>query len=292
MQHLDTQWRSLLQQIKERRRLLLIFDFDGTLAPIAPRPEQAAVLPEVLPLLNRFATVDGCRVAVVSGRMLDDLRSRAAVPGCFYAGNHGLEWSDPEAPGPATVLNEAAAAAMDRFRRAAEMAAAEVQGSRVENKRLSVSIHFRLVAPERAPELVACIARLVQMFGGELDLQIGRKVLEVRPTGAPDKGDIAARLLQIAEQRLGGKPVVLYFGDDAGDESAFRVICRHGYSVQVGRWQTGSCAEFRLDSPYEVWHFLERLWGNVAPLMTGPPETVCAARAKLPPDLPPLVPAR
>ncbi len=286
MQHLDTQWRSLLQQIKERRRLLLISDFDGTLAPIVARPEEAAILPEVEPVLRRFAAVGGCVVALVSGRTLEDLRARVDVSGCFYAGNHGLEWSDPASPQSPPVLNESVATAMDRFRHAAEMAASEVPGAFVENKRYSVSIHFRLVAPERAPDLVSCIVRLAQFFRGELDLQIGRKVLEVRPSGTPDKGDITRRLLSLAEQRLGGVPVVLYFGDDAGDESAFRVLRRHGYTVQVGRLQTGSCAEFRLDSPYEVSRFLERLWGNVAPLMTGPPEAVCTQPSELPPAAP------
>jgi trehalose 6-phosphate phosphatase len=76
-------------------RLVLLLDFDGTLAPIVERPELAAMPEATRDGLSRLMARPGVEVAVVSGRGLADVRERAAIPGIAYAGNHGMEIHGP-----------------------------------------------------------------------------------------------------------------------------------------------------------------------------------------------------
>ncbi|HEU0053988.1 MAG TPA: trehalose-phosphatase, partial [Longimicrobium sp.] len=76
-------------------RLILLLDFDGTLAPIVDRPELAAMPERTRAALERLMVMDGVEVAIVSGRGMADARERAGIPGIAYAGNHGMEIHGP-----------------------------------------------------------------------------------------------------------------------------------------------------------------------------------------------------
>lgn len=71
---------------------MLLFDFDGTLSPTVPQPELARLPDRMRRVLTGLVEMPACRVGVVSGRGLDDLRIRADVPGLLLAGSGGLEW--------------------------------------------------------------------------------------------------------------------------------------------------------------------------------------------------------
>src|SRR5687767_13130078 len=124
-------------------RLVLLLDFDGTLAPIVDDPAQAAIPPETRTELERLMGMAGVTVAVVSGRGLGDVRGRAAIPGIAYAGNHGMEI---DGPGLHRTHPEAldARPALDLARVGLEGALDGVPGAWVEDKLLTLSIHFRL----------------------------------------------------------------------------------------------------------------------------------------------------
>ncbi len=181
-------------------RTALVLDVDGTLAPIAPRPELAAVPPETRAELRRLAS-RYLLVACVSGRPGDEATRLVGVDTVRCVGNHGLEL-DPRA----TEL----AASVARFRES-------VDGSwPVEDKRLSLAFHFRDVADEAAAiaqlEIVAERAR-----AAGLTARFGRKVLEVRPASDWDKGRAVRAVLEGCRASL-----ALYAGDDTTDLDAFR----------------------------------------------------------------------
>jgi trehalose-phosphatase len=182
------------------RRAALVFDVDGTLAPIAARPELARVPEETRAELRRL--VDRYRlVACLSGRPHEQAAALVGVDGVRFVGNHGLEL-DPRA---ARIAVEIA-----RFR-------AQIDGVwPVEDKVLSLSLHYREAADEDAA-LAALRPIAARATAAGLEARWGRKVLEIRPRSELDKG-AAVRILV----RDAGAELALYAGDDATDIDAFR----------------------------------------------------------------------
>ncbi|MBI3725138.1 trehalose-phosphatase, partial [bacterium] len=134
------------------RALLLVLDFDGTLAEIVDDPDDALLLERAraaLSVLGRGAE-SGAHVAIVSGRALEDLRSRASVPGVALAGEHG---ADLLLPGGERLELEPGARAkevLERFARTADGILSGT-GGHVERKRVSVAAHTRRVRENAAP---------------------------------------------------------------------------------------------------------------------------------------------
>jgi trehalose 6-phosphate phosphatase len=178
-------------------RSALVLDVDGTLAPIAPRPELALVPDETRTELKRLAG-RYLLVACVSGRAGEDARRLVGVDGIVIVGNHGLEL-DPRA--------HELAAEIARFRDAVALP--------VEDKTLSLTYHFREAEDEVAAR--AELKRVAARAGAEgLDARWGRKVLEIRPSVEADKGTAVRALLARSGARLG-----LYAGDDTTDLDGF-----------------------------------------------------------------------
>jgi trehalose-phosphatase len=182
---------------RARERSALVLDVDGTLAPIAPRPELASVPAATRAELERLVRLYPL-VACVSGRAGDDARQLVGVEGLRFVGNHGLEL-DPRA--------HELAGEIARFREAVDLP--------VEDKGLSLSYHFREAGDEAAARAaLEEVARRAREEG--FDARWGRMVLEIRPAVQADKGTAVRALLAGAGARLG-----LYAGDDTTDLDAF-----------------------------------------------------------------------
>jgi trehalose 6-phosphate phosphatase len=232
-------------------RLVLLLDFDGTLAPIVDRPEMAAMPEATRRALGRLMRMDGVEVAVVSGRGLADVRERAAIEGIAYAGNHGMEI---HGPGVDRVHPQAAAArpALERAKAQLTAVVAQVPGGWVEDKELTLSIHFRQAPPERVPQLTQQVALVTAMTPG-LRMTTGKQVLEVRPAVDWDKGK--AVLFLLAQMKPPAGAAVLYLGDDRTDEDAFRALAEGGVGEGVlisDHPSPGTAAAAHLRDPSEV----------------------------------------
>ncbi|HEX4683973.1 MAG TPA: trehalose-phosphatase [Gemmatimonadaceae bacterium] len=205
----------------EGRPLLLLLDVDGTLSPIAPRPEYAVVPPETQRLVERLAATPNLHVAVVSGRAADDARRIVGVSGVWVIGNHGIETA---APNEAPKARDDVVAFADRIALAADRASAiseSIQGIIVENKRWSLSVHYRLAHPRIVPDLTS----QVEIIAADLGLRVtrGKEVLEIRPPVEVDKGTAAVALAD----RLGAlhdEASIFAAGDDRTDEDMFRSL--------------------------------------------------------------------
>jgi trehalose-phosphatase len=203
----------LLEQLAaEPAEAGLFLDFDGVLAPIVDRPEDAAAPPETRAelgrLVGRYALV-----AVVSGRAGDDVRRRVGVDGVVCVGSHGLEL-EPQA---------------DRWRRvmAAFAADAPWPQDEVELKGLAVAFHFRGRPDERqAVRALDAIAESAREEG--LVARYGRKVLEVLPPVGSHKGTAVRRLLEEHELRR-----ALAAGDDTTDIDSFAALDGLEVAVRV-----------------------------------------------------------
>ena len=201
--------------------MLVMLDVDGTLAPIAPTPEQAAVPPATLAVVRQLAAIPGITLAFISGRAAADTWRMTGVDGAWVAGNHGIELRGPDGD----VVVDASV-----LRHEADLAAAaqilqadlgSINGAIVENKRWTISVHYRLVAD-------ADVARLQErsrQVASERDLRIleGKKIVELRPPAEVNKGTAVKILLQRAGITR-GRGSAMYVGDDRTDEDAFGAL--------------------------------------------------------------------
>ncbi len=198
---------------------MLLLDFDGTLAPIAPLPEQAELPVASRRALEQLRARGDVHLAVLSGRALSDVRGRIGITGITYAGNHGMEI---EGPGISRLHTEAAAAPAARAGRARGAAATPgLPGAWLEDKGLTLGLHYRELADEDVPALTAAVLARVSSIPG-LRLTHSKKVLEVRPKADWHKGRAVLFLLE--QLRPPTDTPVLYFGDDSTDEDAFVAI--------------------------------------------------------------------
>lgn len=213
----------------------LFLDLDGTLAPIAARPQDVRPDPRRTSLLERLAERLEGRLAVVSGRTLADVDR--ILEGCVtaVAAVHGLVVRGPRGELHSTPPHPALPRAAEGFR---EFAARD-SGLIVEEKGPSVALHFRL-ASHCADAARACARQLAAETG--LTLQDGDMVEELRTPGA-SKGD-SVRAFMACALFAGAQPV--FVGDDATDEDGFRgAQALHGVGVAVGPPRP-TAARFRL----------------------------------------------
>ncbi|HVU05915.1 MAG TPA: trehalose-phosphatase [Polyangiaceae bacterium] len=244
MKHLfAAESRDVLPQLAWSR-VLLAFDFDGTLAPIVPNHEEAVMRAHTQKLLARVATRYPC--AVISGRARQDVErrlERVKIP--YVVGNHGIE--------PAVD--------MERFRRRAAGALpvlraelAAFSGVEIEDKKYSLAVHYRKARKKR--EARAAIGAALARLPYEMRAIPGKLVVNLVPEGAPDK---ATALLRIrAEART---DIALYVGDDVTDEDVFR-LDEPGrlLAVRVGRSKF-SAASYFLRDQREIDRLLSTLAG-------------------------------
>ncbi len=204
----------LLQQLRAAPdQTGLFLDFDGVLAPIVARPEDAAAPAETRDELRRLVEKYAL-VAVVSGRAGEDVRARLGVNGVVCVGSHGLEAEAAgQKSGGRTLADFAAAAPWP--------------ASDVEVKGLAVAFHFR-----DRPDEAAAIRELDRIADTAredgLVARYGRKVLEVLPPVSSNKGTAVRRML---EER--GLRRALAAGDDTTDLDSFAALAGLDVAVRI-----------------------------------------------------------
>ena len=255
---------SQLKELVTARRPAVFLDFDGTLSDIVERPELATLVDGAAGALRALAAQ--CPVAVISGRDLADVRDRVKVDGLWLAGSHGFELVAPDG----SHHQNAATTAIRTLAHAATRLAQElsdIPGILVEPKRFAVAVHYRNVDPDRVDHVIALVRRLAGSEG--LPVSTGRKVVELRPNIAWDKG----RTVQwILEQITGddgtadSDTLPIYIGDDITDEDAFDAVRFDGVGIVVRHDESGdrpSSASFSLENPTAVVEFIQHLAGDL-----------------------------
>lgn len=246
-------WQEIERRLAGARPVLFL-DYDGTLSPIAPRPELATLPAATRRVLERLAR--RLPVAVLSGRGLEDVRALVGIEDVVYAGSHGFDVAGPDLRlevGDGTPARVAAAATALAERLAG------IPGTLVEDKRFAVAVHFRLVAGENLPTVERAVREVAAAYP-DLRVAGGKKVLELRPAIDWDKGHALLWLLdRLAPPGPGKETLPLYIGDDVTDEDAFRAVAGCGIGILVAEEPRETAATYRLRDPDEVRQFLERL---------------------------------
>jgi trehalose-phosphatase len=241
----------------EGRRLALFLDYDGTLSPIAPRPDLATLPDETREALRRL--VSRFPVVIVSGRAREDAATLVGLPELIYAGSHGFDIAGPLSA-DAPLRLEVGDGIPEHIERAAERLhehLAGVEGVLVEPKRFALSVHFRLADERDLPRIERAVDETLAAIPG-LRKAHGKMLFELRPDLDWDKGRALLWLLEALDL---DRPEVLpiYIGDDLTDEDAFRAIAGRGIGILVSEEPRETAAEYRLRDAAEVRELLDRL---------------------------------
>lgn len=240
--------------------MLLLLDFDGTLAPIVDHPDLALLPDETKKALEELSAGEKYRIGIVSSRGLADLKSKVGLPSLTYAGNHGLEiqgpgleFVHPKAPGMREILDQT----HQRLQEALE----SFEGAFVEHKGFGLTAHYRLAPDNTVEDIKGAVtaATVSQVESGVLLVTAGKKALEIRLKVGWDKGKTVSWLVDRLSEANPLAGLALYFGDDAADEAGFDAVQKsEGIGVFVGPDRDATCATHWLDSPEEVGEFLAR----------------------------------
>lgn len=233
------------------KRWALFLDVDGTLLDIAAEPDAVVVTPQLLDVLARLrGALDGA-VALVSGRTIAKLDALFAPLRLPAAGNHGIERRNAEGH---VIRPSASDAAMERVRAGFAAFAAGHPGLIVEDKQLSVALHFRN-NPACEAEVLTLAERIVAALGAGFRVQRGKMMVEIRPSGG-DKGSVIDAFM--AEPPFAGR-IPVFIGDDVTDEDGFAAVNRRGgVSLRVGGGAP-TAARYRVADVATLLDWLERL---------------------------------
>ncbi len=250
-----------LEELKERCKrgggVLLLFDFDGTLAPIVEHPDMAKLLPGWRGRLESLKKISGITLGIVTGREIGSIKERIGISAMLIASDHGSEvWRGEELGVKYAGKN------CEHLKELAGDARGElggVDGVVIEEKKYSVAIHYRMVDSSIRGSVKERVEKLTDEYCKKYDWEnmYGKELIEVRPSDSWDKGDAVGWI----RKNYAPNSIPIYVGDDTTDEDAFRAIGSDGITIRVGK-KMGSAATYYIDSvddmvPWLEWMTLE-----------------------------------
>jgi trehalose-phosphatase len=249
-------WSPIAERLRAAPVVALFLDFDGTLAPLHPKPEEASIDGAARQALATLAQDGRFKVWIVSGRRRDDVRAKVRLPSACYLGLHGWE-------------SRSGAAVREETRRALECLTAWASASIANNSAITsnsagdgvwiepkehiLAIHYAGISEDDSSRLRRILERMTEPFADLFRLQAGKRVWEIVPRELGDKGRAVTRTLAA----LPPGTLAVCLGDDQSDESAFAALPR-GITVCVGDAHP-SRARYRLAGVPQVRTFLHRL---------------------------------
>ena len=223
---------------------LLAFDFDGTLAPIVPQPDDACASTSIGMAMTKLTEI--ANVAIITGRAINDVKNRLNFEPHYIVGNHGAEGM----PGQSDVPHDPTD--INSWEQQIQAAWHTLpQGISMENKQHSLSIHYRMTANrEHAKQALEVLLDQLQPSPRIIG---GKCVFNLLRANAADKFDALSAL-----QRAAGASHALFAGDDETDEAVFRKSKPDWLTIRVGR-KEDSAAQYYLNSQSEMAVLLQRL---------------------------------
>jgi len=235
-------------------KYLLFLDYDGTLTPIVKKPSLAILSKSRRSILRKISRAKHILVAIISGRSLADVKKKVGIPHLIYAGNHGFEIQ-----GPGIKLVHPAAQKtkplLKKIKPELAQALKGIKGIIIEDKVLSLSVHYRQVSAKSAQKVNRIFNQVVKPYLKKRKIKVtqGKKVFEVRPPVNWNKGYAVLWLLKELTKKIKATPI--YIGDDLTDEDAFYALRKKGLTIRVGE-KSKTFAKQWLRDVDEVYNFL------------------------------------
>src|SRR3989338_5935675 len=265
MRYFFSSWQELKEGLSGKF-IYLFLDYDGTLARIADRPEQACLPSRAKELLKELRDCARCKIAIISGRGLGEIKGRIGLEGIIYAGNHGLEIEGPKIKFKSPV-SSSYMSLLRKIKDDLEEKIPSVPGAFIEDKGLALSLHYRQANKRDISALKAIFDEIVYAYSAKDKIRVktGKMVFEIQPPVKWDKGKVTLWLLARQNFALKEKVEVvpLYIGDDVTDEDAFRALGNKGITVRVGELED-SRAKYYLKNTDEVFMLLKDIKGIVS----------------------------
>ncbi|MEW6102935.1 MAG: trehalose-phosphatase [bacterium] len=254
MNYLFTQFNKI-EELLRNRFILLLLDYDGTLTPIVETPQDAIISKETKELLQRLSKKSNYALGIISGRSLEDIKNTVGVKDIIYAGNHGLEIEGPSIKFKSWVSLRIKSV-IHRIADDMRKRLSKIKGVLIEDKELTLSIHYRLVGKKDMPVFEKIISEVTASYTDKIKVDCGKKVYEIKPAVKWDKGRVVLWLLSRKQFSFDKKRILpIYLGDDTTDEEAFKALKRKGLTIFVGKSHT-SGADYYLRNTQEVVRFL------------------------------------
>jgi trehalose 6-phosphate synthase/phosphatase len=252
--------RARLRRLATSPTLIVASDFDGTLAPIVGRPQDARILPRARQALDVLQESPGVQVILLTGRSIDGLQITGLESDAWIlSASHGAELTgldraaaesdasaepggptDAGGPGETGPLSEEEEDRLSRLTRRFDRVFRDEDGVRLERKPFGIVVHTREVTEaERADELLAAAVELGAVPG--IQMREGKQVREFS-VRTSDKGTALQQIRAV----LPAAPV-LFLGDDVTDEDVFRVLGPDDLGIKVGPGDT--VAKERVSDP-------------------------------------------
>ena len=237
--------------LNAREKTILLTDFDGTLTPIQKHPDLAALSEEVLQLLVKLSSTKAVSLGIITGRSLKQIKKLVQIRGILYVANHGIEM---EGPGIRSTCPEAKKARSTLWHIYMKLfkSLRHIKGIYVEDKGLSISLHYRAVKKRGdANEVSRTLHAITRPFLERkmILLSEGKMVYEIRPPVKWNKATAVQWLLtDYFPLQFNGDVLIIYLGDDKADIEVFDSLSGKGLTIFVGNPLDTSTAEYYVHS--------------------------------------------
>lgn len=222
---------SIIRRCRRAKGVLLLFDFDGTLAPIVDHPADARMTDEWRTRLKKLHRLPHVTVGIVTGRALEDIRSLVRIPGMLFAASHGFDI----AKGSKMLMSYGREDRKHFMKLALDLdeALRKFDGVIVEDKGTAATVHYRMAQKDDRIHIMRLTRTIAAPWLDKHGWQLtgGKMIMEVRPATRWNKGSA----VEWIGKHLAPKYLPCYIGDDVTDEDAFRIIGNKGITVRIGR---------------------------------------------------------
>jgi trehalose 6-phosphate phosphatase len=244
-------------EVLSEKKPAIFLDYDGTLTPIVPRPEDAVISEEMKSTLKKLAQT--FTVAVVTGRDKEDVENLVGLDELVYAGSHGYIITGPDGLFMEHQDSKKIIPQLDKIEKELEQELEEkTRGTQLDRKRYAIGVHYRNARPEDETVVYEIVEKMISKYEGFKKGE-GKKILEIKPDLDWHKGKAVEWILKALKLYECNDIMPMYIGDDITDEDAFKSLKGKGIGVLVGGHGKHTDAEYALKNVFQVREFFERL---------------------------------
>lgn len=253
---------NLSRRITLSNKIILCTDYDGTLVKIKKTPSLAILSKPRFELLKRLADNSNINLVIVSGRSHNSLNSLVPIKNVTIISNHGFRISSAQFnwihPGVSKIFNT--------MRRVYPILKCELnifEGVFVEDKEITLTLHYRNVNSNLIRGIKTKVNEIIKQYSKNLKITTGKKILEIRPDIAWNKG-LAVNKFLAGNQLEKDKNLIIYIGDDKTDEDAFGILHDKALTIKVGKSKNTSAGYYLLNvnDVYKLLKLMETIRNN------------------------------